>query len=279
MATFIYGSGTAQSYAALESKKANKLYFLKDTGEIYFGEVKYGGAVKLVEEVPVTGESNTLYVVKNGAEGVYAWNGTAIVNIVKGTATTISDASTNDKFATAKAVFDYVKSVVGTGTNGLAKKPTYEPENRVITIPVVGDEDVVINLGKDLVVQNGTLVDGDGEDEGKKFLQLTLTSGDVIKIDLNDLVDIYTGGTTETATVTVGADNAITVTVKVSSTSGNRLTIDDNGLFVAKQEADEETLSGTEKIIPSSKAVKDYVDNAITEAKTYADGLIVVEDF
>ena len=279
MANFIYGRGTAKAYSDLESKNANKLYFLTDTGEIYFGSTKYGGAVKLVEEVPATGELNTLYVVKNGADGVYAWNGTAIVNIVKGVATEISESSTNDKTATAKAVYDYVKSVVGTGTNGLAKKPTYEPTNRVITIPVVGDEDVIINLGKDLVVENGTLVDGTDADAGKKFLQLTLTSGDVVKIDLNDLVDIYTGGATNTATVTVDGENKITVAVKVSTTEGNRLTIDDNGLFVAKQEADEETLSGTEKLIPSSKAVKTYVDNAIAEAKTYADGLVVVEDF
>lgn len=279
MAKFIYGRGTAAAYASLESKNAEKLYFLNDTGEIYFGSTKYGGAVKLVTEVPATGETNTLYVVNNGTDGVYAWNGTAIVNIVKGVATTISEDSTDDKVTTAKAVFDYVKSVVGSGTAGLAKKPTYEAENRVITIPVVGEDDVVINLGKDLVVTNGVLVDGDGEDAGKKFIQLTLTSGDVIKINVNDLVDIYTGGATSTASVTVADDNTITVAVKVSTTDGNRLTIDENGLFVAKQDADEEVLSGTEKLIPSSKAVKDYVDTAIQGAKTYADGLIVVEDF
>lgn len=279
MAQFIYGRGTSASYSALESKNSNKLYFLNDTGEIYFGNTKYGGAVKLVTEVPTTGEPNTLYVVNNGTDGVYTWNGTSIVNIVKGVATTISESSTDDKVATSKAVFDYVSGIIGTGTNGLAKKPTYEPENRVITIPVVGGDDVVINLGKDLVVTNGELVDGDGDDAGKKFLKLTLTSGDVVKIDLNDLVDIYTGGATSTASVTVANDNAITVAIKVSTTGGNRLTIDDNGLFVAKQAADEETLTGTESVIPSSKAVKDYVDTAIAGAKTYADELVVIEDF
>lgn len=280
---FTLGRGTAAAYAALE-KNADKLYFLNDTGEIYFGETKYGGSIKYVTEVPTTGELNTLYVVNQGEGGIYAWNGTAIVSITKSYATEITADSTDDKAATAKAVYTYVTNAVNTATNGLAEKPTYDAETRTITIPVVGeDEDVVINLGKDLVVSSGTLVEGEGDEAGKKFIELTLTSGDKIKIDINDLVDIYTGGATNTAAVTVAADNTITVSVKVSTTEGNRLTVDENGLFVAKQTADEETLSGTEAIIPSSKAVKDYVDGAVegavTEANTYADGLVTIQDF
>ena len=253
---FKVGRINQAGWAAIATKDADTLYLFNDTNQIYFGEQRYGGAVEFVTEVPTTGVLNTIYVVNNGEGGVYAGTGTAAVCIAKPTATTISADSTNDNVAGAKAVYDYVTSMVGTGTNGLAKKPTYDPETRTITIPVVGGEDVVINLGKDLVVKNGTLV----EEEGKQYLQLTLTSDDVVKIDLNTLVDIYTGGTTNSATVTVAEDNVITVNVKVSAAEGNALVVNEDGLFVPVTVPGEETLTGTANVIPSSAAVKTYVD-------------------
>lgn len=266
----IFGLGSKTNYLALEKKDANKIYFLNDTQEIYFGDQKYGGAINFVTEIPTTGDYNALYIVNEGAGGVYTFinkDGTpTAVQIVKSVVTAITADVTDDQFATAKAVFDYVSGIVGTGTNGLAKKPTFDPETRKITIPVVGeDEDVVINLGKDLVVENGVLVDGEDENAGKKFIKLTLTSGDVIMIDINELVDIYTGGNTATATVSVDpTTNVITVNVKVSTEAGNQLTIKEDGLYVAKTIAEENTLSGTENVIPSSKAVKNYIDEIVT---------------
>ena len=260
---------------ALAAKDADTLYLFNDTKQIYFGEQRYGGAVEFVTEVPATGDLNTIYVVNAGLGGVYAYNGTAVVCIASPTADTISADSTNDTVAGAKAVYDYVTSMVGTGTNGLAKKPTYEAETRTITIPVVGDEDVVINLGKDLVVENGTLV----EEEGKQYLQLTLTSGDIVKIDLNTLVDIYTGGSTASATVAVSEDNVITVAVKVSAAEGNILVVNDDGLFVPAAVPGEETLSGTANVIPSSAAVKTYVDALANGAvKTNTESIAAINN-
>lgn len=314
---FQVGRVNQAGWAALTTKDADTLYLFNDTKQIYFGDQRYGGAVEFVTEVPTTGDLNTLYVVNDGVGGVYVYNGTAVVCIAKPTATTIFADSTNDSVAGAKAVYDYVTSMVGTGTNGLAKKPTYDAETRTITVPVVGEDDpVVINLGKDLVVTGGTLVDGEGEDAGKQFLQLTLTSGDVVKIDVQKLVDIYTGGTTNSATVTVSDDKVITVAVKISAAEGNALTINEDGLFVAAATPDEETLSGTAGVIPSSAAVKTYVDaqdtttldsakeytdtlangavatntaaieainnadtGVLAQAKSYADGLITIQDY
>jgi hypothetical protein len=51
-------------------------------------------------------------------------------------------------------------------------------------------------------------------------------------VSLEKLIDIYTGEATSTATVSVSADNKITTNVKISTTTGNVLTVDDNGLFV-----------------------------------------------
>lgn len=266
-----FGLGTKANYLALTEKNPAMVYFLSDTREIYFGNNKYGGSIAFVTAAPTTGDYNTLYVVNNGADGIYTFipgedGSPTAVQIVKGITTTITETATDNQLPTAKAVYDYVVSKVGFGTNGLAMKPTYDAETRKITIPVVGeDENVVINLGKDLVVENGELVDGEGDNEGKKFIKLTLTSGDTIMININELVDIYTGGATSTATVTVDpTTNIITVAVKVSAVEGNQLVAKDDGLYVAKSIADENVLSGDEDVIPSSKAVKDYIDTATT---------------
>lgn len=53
-----------------------------------------------------------------------------------------------------------------------------------------------------------------------------------LEIDVSALVDTYTGDATSTATTNVSG-NQVTVDVKVSSTGGNLLTTDGNGLYVA----------------------------------------------
>lgn len=52
-----------------------------------------------------------------------------------------------------------------------------------------GKEIGKIDLAKDIVVTSGAIV----MHEGVKCLELTLTSGDVVHIPVNDLVDVYTG--------------------------------------------------------------------------------------
>ena len=58
-------------------------------------------------------------------------------------------------------------------------------------------------------------------------------------VNLETLVDIYEGGETETATVTVDADtNEITVEVKVSEVEGNILEVKDDGLYASVTQVD-----------------------------------------
>lgn len=267
-----------KGFGAIETKESDRVYFLTDTREIYFGNVKFGGSIEFVTEVPETAVAGTLYVVNDGNDGIYAANGDSVKCIAKGYTTEIDEDSTDDSVATALAVYNFVTESIESASNGLAKKPTYESSTRTITIPVVGDDDVVINLGKDLVVENGGLVDGEGEDEGKQFLKLALTSGDDVYIDVSKLVDVYTGGETDTTETTV-TNGVIKVNVKISETSGNMLRVDeDGGLFVAPTTVDAEaTLSGDVDKIPSSAAVMNFVNNKSSEtldsAKDYADDI------
>ena len=52
-------------------------------------------------------------------------------------------------------------------------------------------------------------------------------------VGVGSLVDIYTGEETVTATVTVSADNKISVAVKVSAEEGNLVEVKEDGLYVA----------------------------------------------
>lgn len=75
--------------------------------------------------------------------------------------------------------------------------------------------------------------------DGKPVLVLAVKGDDATTfsfVSLEKLIDIYTGETTTTSTTTVSADNKISVDVKVSSTEGNVLVVDENGLFVPTPE-------------------------------------------
>ena len=77
-------------------------------------------------------------------------------------------------------------------------------------------------------------------------------------VNLETLVDIYEGGETETATVTVDADtNEITVEVKVSEVEGNILEVKDDGLYASVTQVD---ISGkADKLVDPEDADADPV--------------------
>ena len=77
-------------------------------------------------------------------------------------------------------------------------------------------------------------------------------------VNLETLVDIYEGGETETATVTVDADtNEITVEVKVSAEEGNILEVKDDGLYASVTQVD---ISGkADKLVDPEDADADPV--------------------
>lgn len=125
--------------------------------------------------------------------------------------------------------------------SGMAYKPTYDAGALKLTIPVVGDDDVVINIPKDNFVRSGryeedytlpnppggtgpaiVLVVNDGAGGGDKEVVIPAAS----------LVETVTGGTTDTMTITVSENNAITGTVKVDPAEGNALVSSASGLKV-----------------------------------------------
>lgn len=144
---------------------------------------------------------------------------------------------------------------------GNVKNPTYDPDTRKITLPTLQTDgttkDLVINLGKDMVVTAGTY------NTETHDIELTLTDGTVIKIAAGDLIDVYTGSTSTTTTVTVGDDNVITVAVRVSTVDKNILKVDavNGGLSVLESD-----------FVDTKKLISDGDTKALSDAKTYADG-------
>lgn len=110
MALVKFVRGTAENFALLESKDQDTLYIVTDEQRLYLGDKCIsGGIYTSVSSLPKMGAPNTLYL--NNTDGsVSYWNGTGYTVLVKPSATTISKGSTDNQFATAKAVYDYVTS-------------------------------------------------------------------------------------------------------------------------------------------------------------------------
>ena len=117
-----------------------------------------------------------------------------------------------------------------------------------------GKEIGKIDLAKDIVVSSGSIV----MHEGVKCLELTLTSGDVVHIPVNDLVDVYTGS----EFVSISETNVISVD-KAGIIAG--LATDANAQKYAN-DAKSGAISDAEGKIAAA------IEAEVTRSNNYADG-------
>ena len=211
----------------------------------------YVGAEKVEETAEKSAATKFTYVNAAGAQqtkNVYE-SGVRKVELSEGN---------TSKFVVTKADKDGVLStseiLVGVGS---VKNPTYDSTNRKITLPVMkasgATEDLVIDLGKDMVVKSGSY------DVNTKQIVLVLTDDSEVRINASDLVDIYTGGETTTAKVTV-TGNVITATVNISAEEGNKLVAKADGLYVLSPD---EELNGLQEQITALDEAYKAADDAI----------------
>lgn len=158
-----------------------------------------------------------------------AANSTTIT--VPGIVATIADATTAGSFA----VTPTTGTAYDVAVSGVVTTPTWNSTTRSLTLPVVGGESVVVDIGKDIFVQEGYY------DTTNKNIVLILNNDDPsdpqnpIIIPAAALVDIYTGISTTTATVTVSTSNEISAAVKIDQATGNAIQVvsgDNGGLRV-----------------------------------------------
>lgn len=261
MAEVKFSYGKKARYDAL-TKDSSTLYFTTDTLQLFKGDKEYTKSTKLVSALPTSGQIQGVIYFRMTDYTMHVWNGTEFVQLNKTTVTQIpaSNATDND-VPTTKAVADYVNAKieavegvkgkfvtdvtykdgvisvakgdtpVSTTLTGVVHAPTYDAETRTIKMPVFGGDELTISLGKDLVVKSGVYNDKTHE------IELTITTGEVIKIPVGSLIDIYVGVATATAEVTVSDDNKISVNVRVSAKANNSIVLEEDGLYVAVPDA------------------------------------------
>lgn len=280
MAEVKFAYGTKARYDALSPKDLDTLYFTTDTLQLFKGTTEYTKSTKMVSALPAAGQVQGIIYFRMTDYTMHIWNGVEFVQLNKKTITQIPADATNDDIPTTKAVADYVQAKieaveqkkglyvtdvtykdgvisvakndepVTTTLTGVVHAPTYDAETRTIKMPVFGGDELTIALGKDLVVKSGVYNTKTHE------IELTITTGEVIKIPVGSLIDIYVGVATATAIVTVSDENKISVNVRVSAKANNSITIEEDGLYVAVPDA--YTKAETDAKI---KKVQDQLDN------------------
>jgi len=270
MAKVLFYRCLGSQYDALASVNPDALYFLEDTGKLYLGEREITECLMFVESwdlpnLPILGKFY-LNTVTGEFKCCDAHGLRTIVPPIGKTIDAFDDPQKRDYIASIGAIKDYVLREIQHSTagvtdvtfdpvegnidivkngepvsvpiTGVAHSPTYE--NLVITIPVYGSEDLVINIPKDTFIRSGryepdyplpdppgghgpaiVLVVGDGEQSQE------------IVIPAASLVQIYTGGTTDTLTIRVNQETGvITGTVNIADAVNNLITSTQDGLMV-----------------------------------------------
>ena len=312
MALVKFYAGTLAAYNGLATKDANAIYFITDSSPVvmYKGDTLYTKNWLAVDSLPSSGQIQGVLYVNAADNALYSWNGTEWKALSKPLAGVVAEGNVNP--VTSGAVYTAIQNAVkdltggsvlvknvsasdtagkikvdtGSGSTEFAVKgvivnPTYDSETRTITLPYADDTaSLVIDLGKDLVVKSGSY------NAEKQEIELTLTSGDVIKIPVAKLIDIYTGAATNSIEVAVSGDNVITANVKVATAAEgehNDLVIREDGLFVdvqtpvatAKQQAIEAAAAdATTKADAALAAAKQHADNkfgSLDSDKTIAE--------
>jgi hypothetical protein len=233
-------------------RDAGSFYLTDDTLELYFGDKKYGKAVRLytnAEGKPTTPAEDVLYI--NSDTGVgEAYVGGNWVTVIKGYATAIAANADDTTVPTSKAVKDYVDPLTAISPksdNVLTRKTENGEEGLYVPAPSAADTyeiakaddsgdyaavynlmrkaggtgdavqaGVSINIPKDMVVKSGSVVtDPEGQTAGT-YIKLVLQNvDDPLYINVSDLIEYVTSGSADTdaIVITVSDDHKVTATV------------------------------------------------------------------
>lgn len=227
------------------------IYFLSDSHQLCKGGNVLAKSFEVVTALPAVdhAKENVLYIVTSDRK-LCTFNGVSFDDKLFIDPEIASSVSANEtKAVSGKAVYDFVAEqiadliggsvdayvtgvatkegengvlVISKGSNnstevrltGVVIDPSYDSTTRTITLPKVDGTDLVINLGKDMVVQSGRY---DAENK-KIILVLNDTEATEIQIDATGLVDVYETGSAETDPVKVVVSNhKISTTVTVDN--------------------------------------------------------------
>ena len=222
---------TLSQYQALETKDPSTLYFITDKPYIYLGGTRYGvdmnpGEVPIVSLVYDADHMLLSYKKADGSDIQQIHMGPADENTpgMMSTETYIElqelkkvlDGIVNVKEYIAEEVSKAAFSIeFGDESNGT--KPLNLKNGRGDIISSVNiDVESYLEFGVSKIADAQDVEDSGGTvQEGHQILVLTLTSGNKIYIDLNQLVDVYTGLNTKSITLSV-SNNQISADLNIS---------------------------------------------------------------
>lgn len=251
----VYHSGT---------KLADGMYFLSDTREIYRGEQPFTESVVMYKDVlPTSPAINRLYIKSDTLEGwVYGGTVAGWINVIKAVSDEVQDVAgvpVSGKAVKAYVAAELAKSATAANT---VSALGWDSANHILTV-TKGDassetitfDGLGVSLNYNAQTGDLQLVDASGNtignainlelerfvtaaeydaDSKKIILYFNAEKTDFLDIPVGDLVDTYTAEASDNSMVlAVESGNKITGKVKISTASGNMITCDENGLYVA----------------------------------------------
>lgn len=267
---------TQTAYDAIESPSDGTLYFTTDTHQVYRGAACYTDKVELTADVPdvadavpykiyidantfeVKATANNLtwvvaspgYLTDNANWADADSNKLATIGLIK---KGIEEAISNIQGGTVNLTFDADAGTVSAGGDedatltGVAHTPTYDSTNLVLTIPVYGGDDLIVNIPKDKFVTGGYY------DESTEEIVLTIEGQDEpIRIPAAALVKQLEADNTGKDVVLTIADGKISGNILIDPAADNLATTSEAGLLVdgsAKMDKLEGTADDAGKIV------------------------------
>ena len=222
---------TLSQYQVLETKDPSTLYFITDKPYIYLGGTRYGvdmnpGEVPIVSLVYDADHMLLSYKKADGSDIQQIHMGPANEDTpgMMSTETYIElqelkkalDGIVNVKEYIAEEVSKAAFSIeFGDESNGIKPLNLKNGKGDIISSVNI-DVESYLEFGVSKIADAQDVEDSGGTvQEGHQILVLTLTSGNKIYIDLNQLVDVYTGLNTKSITLSV-SNNQISADLNIS---------------------------------------------------------------
>ncbi len=145
---------------------------------------------------------------------------------------------------------------------GLMKGIRHSRENGELKLffEMCNDNEIVVNLGKDMVIKSGAY------NPQTQNIELTTVDGSVILIPAGDLIDVYTGANTSSIKVYVSDDNVITAEIVFggngSAKTASRSDHNHNDTYEPK-----DTSLQSQKHTHTNKTILDKVTGAMVAGK------------
>lgn len=231
---------TNAQYKALDSKSENTLYFITDAKRICKGSSDITACVAVVDSTlhPADAVAGMLYVNKTDFTCQITidnenWIVTSPGYLTDGAEWAKADSG---KFATIGLIKKGIEEAITDAKVGVAHDPTYDASTLTITIPVIGKDDLVIQIPKDKFVTSGKYYKDYPEDnptEHNVIVFILENQEEPVIVPAQALVDIYVADNGDNdIIVTVTDDNKISAVAKIDPIANNALVTSKDGLKV-----------------------------------------------